>query len=67
MLKIALEPEAASIYCQTYPSPGSKEITKTGSKYVVADIGGMYYTIRVKFQCMSSLLFEEYLMVSCVV
>ncbi|XP_063411608.1 heat shock 70 kDa protein 12B-like [Mytilus trossulus] len=40
MLKIALEPEAASIYCQTFPYPGSKDITKAGSKYVVADLGG---------------------------
>lgn len=42
MLKIALEPEAASIYCQTFPSPGSKDITKIGAKYMVVDLGGRY-------------------------
>ncbi|CAC5405254.1 unnamed protein product [Mytilus coruscus] len=40
MLTIALEPEAASIYCQTFPSPGCREIAEIGSKYMVVDLGG---------------------------
>ncbi|VDI34560.1 Hypothetical predicted protein [Mytilus galloprovincialis] len=40
MLTIALEPEAASIYCQTFPSAGCREITEIGSRYMVADLGG---------------------------
>ncbi|XP_071139076.1 heat shock 70 kDa protein 12A-like [Mytilus edulis] len=40
MLTIALEPEAASIYCQTFPSSGCREIAEIGSKYMVVDLGG---------------------------
>ncbi|CAC5405253.1 unnamed protein product [Mytilus coruscus] len=40
MLTIALEPEAASIYCQTFPSAGCREISEIGSRYMVADLGG---------------------------
>lgn len=40
MLTIALEPEAASMYCQTFPSPGCKEIMEIGSRYMVVDLGG---------------------------
>ncbi|XP_052083880.1 heat shock 70 kDa protein 12A-like [Mytilus californianus] len=39
-LTIALEPEAASIYCQTFPSPGCQEIAEIGSRYMVVDLGG---------------------------
>ncbi|CAC5405256.1 unnamed protein product [Mytilus coruscus] len=39
-LTIALEPEAASIYCQTFPSAGCREIAEIGSRYMVADLGG---------------------------
>lgn len=45
MLTIALEPEAASIYCQTFPSAGCREITEIGSRYMVADLGGMLLVI----------------------
>ncbi|XP_033753962.1 heat shock 70 kDa protein 12B-like [Pecten maximus] len=45
-LKIALEPEAASLYCQHLPldkltgsEPGFS-VTKTGTKYMVIDLGG---------------------------
>lgn len=39
-LILALEPEAASIHCQTFPSAGSVEIANTGAKYIVVDLGG---------------------------
>ncbi|VDI34561.1 Hypothetical predicted protein, partial [Mytilus galloprovincialis] len=39
-LTIALEPEAASIYCQTFPSPGCREIGEIESRYMVVDLGG---------------------------
>ncbi|XP_062582421.1 heat shock 70 kDa protein 12A-like [Saccostrea cucullata] len=43
MLKIALEPEAASIYCQFLPiekNPEGFGMTKEGTRYMVVDIGG---------------------------
>ncbi|XP_062582418.1 heat shock 70 kDa protein 12A-like [Saccostrea cucullata] len=43
MLKIALEPEAASIYCQFLPierNPEGFGMTKEGTKYMIVDIGG---------------------------
>lgn len=43
MLKLVLEPEAASLFCQNLPSNMFSEklpILKSGSKYVLADIGG---------------------------
>ncbi|CAC5405247.1 unnamed protein product [Mytilus coruscus] len=40
MLTIALEPEAASMYCQTFPSPGCRDISEIGSRYMVVDLGG---------------------------
>jgi len=47
MLMIALEPEAASIYCQYLPihklhgsSPGFV-MTEVGTKYMVVDLGGI--------------------------
>ncbi|VDI02851.1 Hypothetical predicted protein [Mytilus galloprovincialis] len=39
-LTLALEPEAASIYCQTYPPPGSLDIVNTDCQYLVVDLGG---------------------------
>lgn len=39
-LTLALEPEAASIYCQTYPPPGSLDIINTDCQYLVVDLGG---------------------------
>ena len=45
---IALEPEAASIYCQYLPtdrllgSDASTEITIPGVKYLVVDLGGTF-------------------------
>jgi hypothetical protein len=44
MLKIALEPEAASIYCQFLPierNPDGFGMTKEGTRYMIVDIGGM--------------------------
>ena len=43
MLVIALEPEAASVYVQHLPierQESSFAMTKTGTKYMVVDIGG---------------------------
>jgi len=47
MLMLALEPEAASIYCQYLPidklqgsSPGFV-MTEVGTKYMVVDLGGI--------------------------
>ena len=43
MLRIALEPEAASIYVQFLPIEREHQgfaMTKTGTKYMVVDIGG---------------------------
>ncbi|XP_062609413.1 heat shock 70 kDa protein 12B-like, partial [Saccostrea cucullata] len=42
MLRIALEPEAASIYCQFLPierNPEGFGMTKEGTKYMIVDIG----------------------------
>lgn len=42
-IKICLEPEAASIFCQNMPSNMLSDklpIFKAGTKYVLADIGG---------------------------
>lgn len=39
-LTLALEPEAASVFCQTFPSAGSIDIVNIGSKYIVVDLGG---------------------------
>jgi len=47
-LKIALEPEAASLYCQKLPIERLQgagkgfSMTKAGTKYMVVDLGGMY-------------------------
>lgn len=43
MLRIALEPEAASVYVQFLPIEKQENcfaMTKTGTKYMVVDIGG---------------------------
>lgn len=51
MLQIALEPEAASIFVQYLPMERKTNgfgMTKDGTKYMVVDIGGMYYQ-RFKF------------------
>ncbi|KAL4234287.1 hypothetical protein ACF0H5_005938 [Mactra antiquata] len=43
MLKLVLEPEAASLFCQNMPSnmfSDKMPFLKSGSKYVLADIGG---------------------------
>ena len=43
-IKIALEPEAASIYCQKQPNANFKELLdKKNTKYVVVDLGGTFY------------------------
>ena len=41
-IKLALEPEAASIWCQQMDERKKHALTKTGSKCMVADIGGAY-------------------------
>lgn len=44
MLKIALEPEAASIYAQYLPierNPDGFGMTKEGTRYMIVDIGGI--------------------------
>ena len=47
MLLLALEPEAASIYCQHLPikklhgSSPEFVMTEVGTKYMVVDLGGM--------------------------
>jgi len=41
-IKLALEPEAASIWCQHVDERKKHAHIKTGSKYMVADIGGAY-------------------------
>jgi len=41
-LKLALEPESASIWCQQVEADLQSVINRTGSKYMVADLGGMY-------------------------
>ena len=43
-LKLALEPEAASIFIQNIPSNMITEklpVLKSGTKYAIADLGGM--------------------------
>lgn len=44
-LKLALEPEAASIYCQYIPVDRTKEqrgfgVSAVGTRYMVIDLGG---------------------------
>lgn len=46
MLRIALEPEAASVYVQFLPIEKQENgfaMTKTGTKYMVVDIGGEWF------------------------
>lgn len=50
-LLISLEPEAASIYCQYLPTEklcGAESgftMSKVGSKYMIVDLGGIYFII----------------------
>ena len=39
-IKLALEPEAASIWCQQVHAGKELPFNMTGSKYMVADLGG---------------------------
>ncbi|XP_053384646.1 heat shock 70 kDa protein 12B-like [Mercenaria mercenaria] len=39
-IKLALEPEAASIWCQQVTTQAKQVLTGTGSKYMVIDLGG---------------------------
>jgi len=41
-MKLALEPEAASVWFQQVDSEKKAVICRTGSKYMVVDLGGMY-------------------------
>jgi len=44
---LALEPEAASIWCQQMDDEKQQAFNKTGSKYLVADLGGACFTVGV--------------------
>ena len=44
---IALEPEAASIFSQSQPNVGFKELLKKGAKYLVVDNGGKFFSFTV--------------------
>ena len=41
-IKLALEPEAASIWCQHDDAGKELPFNRTGSKYMVADLGGAF-------------------------
>jgi len=41
-MKLALEPEAASVWFQQVDTEKKAVICRTGSKYMVVDLGGMY-------------------------
>jgi len=41
-IQLALEPEVASIWCQQVHVGKELSFNRTGSKYMVADIGGAY-------------------------
>jgi len=41
-IKLALEPEAASIWCQQVHVGKAHAFNGIGSKYMVADLGGAY-------------------------
>lgn len=55
-LKIALEPEAASIFCQYIPTKklhGADEgftMTEPGAKYMVVDLGGILLEITNEYE-----------------
>lgn len=54
MLQLALEPEAASIYVQYLPMERNENgfgMTKKGTKYMVVDIGGMYFQRFIQYFC----------------
>jgi hypothetical protein len=40
-LKLALEPEAASIWCQVVTDEAKTALAGTGTKYMVVDLGGI--------------------------
>ena len=46
-IKLALEPEAASFWCQQVNVGKGLAFSKTGSKYMVVDLGGTYYYVKV--------------------
>lgn len=39
-LLIALEPEAASVFCRHLPDARGSDVFKSGSRYMVVDLGG---------------------------
>ena len=48
-LKIALEPEAASVWCQTITNTSAiSALGTTGSAYMVVDLGGKQLVFRGK-------------------
>jgi len=42
-IKLALEPEVASIWCQHVDAGKNHAIFGAGSKYMVADLGGAFF------------------------
>ena len=41
-MKLALEPEAASIWCQLETSEAHLALTEVGTQYMVVDLGGIF-------------------------
>jgi len=46
-LRLALEPEAASLWCQIVTSEAQLALTEEGTRYMVIDIGGKVSTYTV--------------------
>ena len=42
-LLIALEPEAASLFCRYLPEATGADVFKSDSKYMIIDLGGIYF------------------------
>jgi len=49
-MKLALEPEAASVWCQQVEAGKKSVFCRTGSKYMVIDLGGMYVCLALLTQ-----------------
>ena len=46
-IKLALEPEAASIWCQQVNVEKGLAFSMTGNKYMVVDLGGTYCFVKL--------------------
>jgi len=44
-IKLSLEPEAASIWCQQVDVGKQPAFCKTGNKYMVVDLGGAFLSV----------------------